>query len=117
MKQYPGIKAVKFYREAKLHHAVLVDLWEDGALLKAETCNIPKVSEGKTGEYYLATKYGNTKFRGIIKEVSLIGSALCWEIEFIEISTFNEDPLRRMIDEIVLLDSGREVVENELTYG
>ena len=117
MKRQQRIEAVKFYREATLHHAILVDLWEDGALLKADAGSIPKVREGKTGEYYLATKYGKTKFRGIIKEVSQMGGAFCWEIEFIEISPFKEDPLRKMIDEIVYSDSGRDGVEDQKIYG
>jgi hypothetical protein len=65
MKWYQGIEAVKFYRETKLHHAVISDLWEDGALLETEAGNFPKVREGRAGEYYLATKHGKTKFRGI----------------------------------------------------
>ena len=117
MKRYQGIEAVKFYREAKLHHAVLSDLWEDGALLKIEAGSVPKVSEGTTGEYYLATRHGKTKFRGITKEVVKKGNALCWEIEFTELSPFKEDPLRRMIDEIILSDSGRDGVSDRQNYG
>lgn len=108
MKRQSEIQAVKFYRDAKLHEAVIYDLWEDGALLKTETGNFPKVREGRAGEYYLATKHGKTKFRGITKEVAQKGNALCWKIEFIELSPFREDPLRIMIDEILLSDSGRD---------
>ncbi|MBN1577523.1 MAG: hypothetical protein JW913_13275 [Chitinispirillaceae bacterium] len=117
MNRHQGIEAVNFYREAKLHHAVLSDLWEDGALLKTEAGNVPKVREGAAGEYYLATKHGKTKFRGITKEVAQKGNTLCWEIEFTEISPFKEDPLRRMIDEIVYSDSSRDGVADRRGYG
>jgi hypothetical protein len=117
MKRQQEIETVKFYRDAKLHHAVLSDLREDGALLMTEAGNIPKVREGTTGEYYLATKHGKTKFRGITKEVIQKGDALCWEIEFIEISPFKEDPLRKMIDEIVCSDSVRDGVSDRQRYG
>lgn len=117
MKQHQEIKAVTFYREAILHRATLVDLWEEGALLKTEDGPLPKVCEGKTGEYYLVTKYGKTKCRGIIKKVSQMESAFCWEIEFTEISPFKEDPLRRIIEEIVYSDSGRNGAEARKIYG
>ena len=117
MNRQPGIQAVKFYRDAKLHDALISDLWENGALLKIEAGNFPKVREGTSGEYYLATKHGKTKFRGITKEVVQKGNALCWEIEFIELSPFREDPLRRMIDEIVCSDSGRDGAADRRNYG
>lgn len=113
MKRHQRIKAVKFYREAKLHHAILVDIWKDGALLKGNAGSIPKVCEGKTGEYYLATRHGKTKFRGITKVVSHVKDELCWEVEFIELSPHKEDPLRRMIDEIVGQDSGLDGVADQ----
>jgi hypothetical protein len=90
--------AVSFYRDGKLHHAALLSISEDGAQFISGTMVAEKIVEGRAGEYYFQTVYGQSKCRGITTNIVCSDPEVVWEIEFIELSENKEDPIRKMLD-------------------
>jgi hypothetical protein len=89
--------AVSFYREGKLHRAALLSLSQCGARFISCSVVAQKIVEGRAGEYYFQTAYGKSKCRGITRNIFRSDPVIVWEIEFIELSGNEEDPLRRAL--------------------
>ncbi len=89
--------AVSFYREGKLHRAALLSLSEHGARFISCSVIAHKIVEGRAGEYYFQTAYGKSKCRGITRNIFRSDPVIVWEIEFIELSENEEDPLRKTL--------------------
>jgi hypothetical protein len=97
---------VSFYRDGELHHAALLSLSEHGARFISPMVIAEKIVVGRTGEYYFRTSHGTSKCRGITRKIFHFAPAVVWEIEFIELSENEDDPLRKILDDTVKGSTG-----------
>lgn len=98
---------VSFYRDGELHHAALLSLSEHGARFISPIVIAEKIVVGRTGEYYFRTAYGTSKCRGITRKIFHFAPAVVWEIEFIELSENEDDPLRKILDTTLNRSTGQ----------
>jgi len=91
---------VAFYNNGNLFEGRVINLSGGGACLELSVTSSevqPSLSINRTMECYVMTPTGPSKFRGRIQWHHASATRSRWGVSFIELSSWQEDPLRKII--------------------